>query len=68
MAVDSRLIVRPGARHTPSATPGWLAGQLGWIQPGSGSARPDPACPLLLPFLFFSVWFKSDIVLYFKVI
>jgi hypothetical protein len=24
--------------------PPWLAGQLGWIRPGSGSAWPDPAC------------------------
>jgi hypothetical protein len=31
---------------------GWLAGQLGWIRPGSGSARPDPACPAFLLFLF----------------
>jgi hypothetical protein len=53
MAVDSRLIVRPGARHTPSAVAG-LAGEA------SGQSGPDLAEPGQIrpaqPFLFFVIF------------
>jgi hypothetical protein len=45
---------------------GRQAGRLGWIQPGTGSAQPDPGLRLCFLFLFIPDYSNHEMVLCFK--